>query len=91
MVKQHEEPGSSQGRLVDLGTSRRPANALAHVLAVARECHLTYTWSGRCWIALISFLHGGHVNIKYEPDRLSGCPVDRLKEPIAPWFVLDFQ
>src|SRR5215213_6708869 len=45
----------------------------------------------KVWIASISSLHGRHVNIKYEPYRLSGCPADRLKEPIAPWFTLDFQ
>ncbi|KAK1648656.1 hypothetical protein QYE76_066461 [Lolium multiflorum] len=45
----------------------------------------------KVWIASISSLHGRHVNIKYEPYRLSGCPVDRLKEPIAPWFMLDIQ
>ena len=49
--------------LVPRATAR---NALAHVL-IARACHLTYTWSGRCWIASTSFLHGKHVNIKFEP------------------------
>ena len=64
--EQHEEPGGSQDcwwALVPRATAR---NALAHVL-IARACHLTYTWSGRCWIASISFLHGKHVNIKFEP------------------------
>ena len=49
--------------LVPRATAR---NALAHDL-IARACHLTYTWSGRWWIASFSFLHGKHVNIKFEP------------------------
>src|SRR5215217_4195105 len=84
VVKQHEEPGGCQDCWVGPGPSTSSRNIPAHVLAVARACHLTYTWSGRCWIASISLLHGRHINIKYEPYRLSGCPVDRLKEPIAP-------
>jgi hypothetical protein len=45
--EQHEEPGGSQNcwwALVPLATARKTP---AHVLADARACHLTYTWSGR--------------------------------------------
>ena len=65
--EQHEEPGGSQNcwwALVPRETARKTP---AHVLADARACHLTYTWSGRWWIASISFLHGKHVNVKFEP------------------------
>ena len=45
--EQHEEPGGSQNcwwALVPRATARKTP---AHVLADARACHLTYTWSGR--------------------------------------------
>ena len=90
LVKQHEEPGSSQGRLVDpwhLASSRKSSGARpGGCLGVPPDLDLV-----RKVLVLRLFLHGRHVHIKYEPYRLSGFPVDRLKEPIAPWFTLDLQ
>ena len=82
--EQHGEPGGSQDcwwALVPRATAR---NAPAHVLANARACHLTYTWSGRCWIASISFLHGKHVNIKYEPRSALRLPCGSAQRADCP-------
>ncbi|KAK1628591.1 hypothetical protein QYE76_002906, partial [Lolium multiflorum] len=87
LVKQHEEPGSSQGRLVDpwhLASSRKSWRASWRLQGVPPDLDLV-----RKVLVLRLFLHGRHVHIKYEPYRLSGFPVDRLKEPIAPWSLMD--
>ncbi|KAK1678428.1 hypothetical protein QYE76_039276 [Lolium multiflorum] len=44
VVKQHEEPGGYQDCWAGPGPSTSSRNVPAHVLAVARACHLTYTW-----------------------------------------------
>ena len=58
------EPGGSQDCGWPWSLGRRPAMPRHTSRLNARVCHLTYTWSGRCWIASISFLHGRHINIK---------------------------
>ncbi|KAK1680904.1 hypothetical protein QYE76_041752 [Lolium multiflorum] len=54
VVKQHEEPGGFQG-----GSGPWSLDIVPQMLRTrpsgCRACHLTYTWSGRCWIASISF------------------------------------
>src|SRR3954470_24127829 len=74
--EQHEEPGGSQDcwcALVPRATARKTP---ARVLADARACPLTYTWSGRGWIASIGFLHGKHVNVKFEPRSAPRFPCE---------------
>ena len=72
--------GRLPGLLVGPGPSGDGPQNPAHVLAIARACHLTYTWSGRWWIASISFLHGRHVNIKSEPRSALRLPCESAQK-----------